>query len=123
MSSMKIGGGMRLGSIGGIGGISMKLAKPPEKVKDPLADVPVTGDDETDARAELDATAIAFRERRAREEKRFDRATDTEFWFAAVFHTREQKEAFLTALALLADGDKYVDGLKLAAKLGITLPE
>lgn len=107
----------------GLGGIGLRMPKPTEKVKDPLAGVPATGDDEIDAKAELDAVAIAFRERREREQKRFERATDSEFWFAAVFHTREQKEAFLSALQLLADGDKYVDGVQLAKKLGITLPE
>jgi hypothetical protein len=41
---------------------------------------------------------------------------------AACLQTREQKEAFLTALKLLQHGDKYLDGRLLAQRMGIELP-
>lgn len=75
--------------------------------------------------AALDEVARGFRERRKTEAKRFEDATDSEFWFAVCFESREQKEAFLKALQwTLATGgdDKYLDGTVLAKKCGIELP-
>ena len=43
---------------------------------------------------------------------------DTEYWFAVSFETREQVEAFCAWLGRGYDG-KYVDGLALAARLGV----
>jgi len=87
---------------------------------DPLADVPVTGNVETDAAAELDALAQGFRQRRDQEEKRFRNATDSEYWFAVCFRTRADKDAFLAAVGAVARlGDKYIDGYALAKQLGL----
>lgn len=67
----------------------------------------------------------AFKDRAAAEAKRFELATDSEYWFAVCFQSREQKEQFLRALAerfgLKDDGDKYLDGWELAKALGIKL--
>lgn len=57
-----------------------------------------------------------------KETTRLGLATDTEFWFAVWFETREQKEAFLAALNWDVLGQKYLDGLTLAATLAIDLP-
>lgn len=46
-------------------------------------------------------------------------ANETEFWFAAYFQTRQQCEEFCQALGLTTD--KFVDGLELAAKCGISV--
>ena len=78
-----------------------------------------------EAEAALGEIERGFRERRKTEAKRFEDATDSEFWFAVCFDSREQKEAFLKALqwTLAADGaDKYLDGVALARKLGLQLP-
>lgn len=90
---------------------------------DPLADVDYTGDLATDAAAELDALAIGFRERTKREDERFRLATDSEFWFALCFKSREEKDAFLRAARLWHVGDKYLDGRAAAAVLGVDLPD
>jgi hypothetical protein len=82
-----------------------------------------TGDPETDCAAELDAIQEGFRKRAKDEGNRFRLATDSEYWAAICFQTREQKEAFLAALGILVHGDKYLDGQIVADKLGITLPE
>lgn len=77
-------------------------------------------DYEVDAGEELDDSRRAFRERAAKEQERFAAVTDSEFWVAVCFATREHKEAFLAALYL--HDDKYVNGHELARQLGIDLP-
>lgn len=59
----------------------------------------------------------AFRERAANETKRFSDATDSEYWVALCFHSREEKERWLRDSGLDALGDKYLDGSKIEAKL------
>ena len=63
----------------------------------------------------------AFRTAARREDQRFLDATDSEYWVAVCFQTREQKEEFLRKAGIDHLGDKYVDGMKVAQKLGITL--
>jgi hypothetical protein len=99
-----------------------KLTHAEPETPDPLAEVDYTGDQEQDCKAELTALQAAFRERKANEARRFEIATDTEYWCALVFQTRDQKEAFLQALGLLPYGDKYLDGALVAEKMGIPLP-
>ena len=90
---------------------------------DPLADVPLTDSLEVDAAAELDAMTVAYRSRKTDEDKRFRLATDSEYWLAVCFESREQKEAFLRASRTAVLGDKYIDGKRFAAMLGISLPD
>jgi hypothetical protein len=99
-----------------------KLVSDEPETPDQLADVEYTGDQEVDAKAELTALQAAFRDRKAKESRRFELATDSEYWCALVFQTRDQKEAFLNALGLLPYGDKYLDGELVAQKMGIPLP-
>jgi hypothetical protein len=93
-----------------------------EPEPDPLADVEYTGDLATDSAAELDAVAKGFRERTKKEDDRFRLATDSEYWFAVCFKSREDKDAFLAAARLLPVGDKYLDGYAVAQILGIDMP-
>lgn len=72
--------------------------------------------------AKLTAIQKAFRDRKKQEEKRFNQATDSEYWFAVCFLTRNQKETFLQAFGWDALGDKYIDGVALSAGIGIELP-
>jgi hypothetical protein len=120
---MKLPGGLKggLGGIGKLGGL--KLAAKPEKAPDPLAGLTPTGSEEVDAKAELNAMQLAFKARREREAERFKNATDSEFWFAVCFHTREQKEKFLRLAQLIELGDKYLDGLEVAKALNINLKD
>ena len=89
---------------------------------DPLAEVDYSGSLEEDSDAEMSATLKAFKERTDKEADRFRLATDTEYWFAVCFQTREQKDAFLQAVKWFEHGDKYLDGAVIAKKLGVTLP-
>lgn len=82
-----------------------------------------TGDHEIDSLADLDELSKGFRERMKMENHRFLHSTDSEFWACLCFETREQKEAFLTAIDVICYGDKYIDGKKVAEKLKINLPK
>ncbi len=70
---------------------------------------------------EVNEVLAGFRSRARNENVRFEQATDSEYWVALCFQTRQQKEEFLTKLGLLELGDKYLDGMAVADKLGITL--
>lgn len=89
----------------------------------PLDSVEYTGDVEEDAGREFSALQKGFRERADRENKRRQRATDSEYWFAVCFESREEKEAFLKAARVSKKlmGDKYLDGRMLAKMLGIEM--
>src|SRR5262245_44917431 len=73
-------------------------------------------------RADLDDVIREFRDRAEEERRRFEAATDSEYWCALVFETRAQKEAFLQAMGWLALGDKYLDGVLIARQEGVELP-
>lgn len=88
--------------------------------RSPIEQVKYVDDVEKDTRAELDAVQAAFRDRREKEKQRYELATDSEFWFCVCFQTREQKEKFLSAIGLDRDV-KYIDGLKYAKKIGVSL--
>lgn len=88
---------------------------------DPLAAVEYSGDLQQDAASEFTALEEGYRNRAKAEADRFKRATDSEFWFAVCFTTREEKEAFLRAAGLADLGDKYLDGNDVAHHLGIPL--
>lgn len=90
---------------------------------DPLKDIEYTNDLEKDASAEVEAMSTGFSQRAKQEADRFQLATDSEFWFAVAFQSREQKEAFLSAMQWIANGDKYLNGVALADQMGIELPE
>lgn len=87
----------------------------------PLAGVEYTGEIEEDSHREIDALMDTFSGRAKREAERFELATDSEFWFAVCFQSREQKEAFLQAMGWTGD-DKYLNGIDLAHKEGVLLP-
>ena len=99
----------------------LKENPPPTYVN--LDEVEFSGDYEADAKIELDEVAKGFRDRLKDENTRFALATDSEYWACLCFQTREQKEVFLKALALIDLGDKYLDGQEVAKVLGVTLPE
>lgn len=91
------------------------------KAADPLKDVEYTGDLEKDSAEELTAMQAAYRERAKQEQDRFKNATDSEYWFAVCFKTREHKDAFIKAMNVGHLGDKYIDGHALARVLGIDI--
>jgi hypothetical protein len=90
--------------------------------KDALAKVKYTGNAETDSKEEMSAALRAFKEQAKKESQAFSDNTDSEFWCCIVFQSRDQKEAFIKALALVADDGTYIDGVRAAKKLNIQLP-
>jgi len=54
-------------------------------------------------------------------QKKFQQEMDTEFFFCVAFQNREQKEQFLNETGLIEFGDKYLNGLKVAEKMGVKL--
>ena len=69
----------------------------------------------------LSATIIALRERDKAEASRYVQATDSEYWLCLCFETRAQKEEFLSRLRLEGLGDKHLNGIVVAKRLGVTL--
>lgn len=55
------------------------------------------------------------------EKLRFKQNTDSEYWVAICFQSREHKEDFLKQADLMEIGDKYLDGILVAEKLGLKL--
>ncbi len=76
---------------------------------------------EAKAAEETNEIMTAFEARAKNEQARLLDATDSEFWVAMCFQTREQKDEFLRKAGLLPLGDKYLDGMKVAKAMGITL--
>jgi hypothetical protein len=62
-----------------------------------------------------------FAKRSKAEASRFADATDSEYWVAFCFRSREHKEQFLRSLKLIELGDKYIDGHQAAENLGVKL--
>ena len=115
----------------GAKGFSMKAPKLPP---DPLKDVPVTGDPEVDSAAEMDAllgamtTAEeeakhrAIKDREKAVAKKIDDMTNPWFYSRICFQSEAQARAFNDALGI--PGDSIIlDGVALARRLGIELPE
>lgn len=65
-----------------------------------------------------------FRDARQHERALFLSTTDSEYWCCLCFLTRAQKDAFLEAMKWVdfSEGDKYLDGTRIAKQMGIDLP-
>jgi len=48
-------------------------------------------------------------------------ARDSEYWLAICFQSREQKKKFLAEAGWSDLGDKYLDGMKIADRMGIEI--
>jgi hypothetical protein len=73
--------------------------------------------------ARIEALPNAFQERAAKEQDRRTDATDSRYWIAVCFQTREQKEEFLlkSGLVDLAEAGDYLDGAEVAEHLDVEL--
>lgn len=94
----------------------MKIKRP-----EPKGQIISVDDLEKEAAAESFAILDAFKKRAADENARLTDATDSEFWIAMCFQTREQKDEFLRKANFDKFGDKYLDGMKVAEQMGIKL--
>ena len=79
-----------------------------------------TGDLEKDSENELNEVLAGFKARARAEDDRFKLATDSEYWVCICLQSRSQVEAFIQALGIGKGDEKYLDGLKVAKKLGLS---
>lgn len=102
--------------------VQSKNLRSKQKDKPVLYEAPEqTGNLEQDLMQELDAVKQGFRNRAKVENNRFDDVTDSEYWFAVCFKTREQKERFLKAMQWIEYGDKYLNGELIAERMGVDI--
>jgi hypothetical protein len=101
-----------------------RQAADPDLPASPLDGVEYTGDPEKDSVTEATLTleALQNKERKKALRERLKLTEDSEYWCALCFETREQKNAFLKAVGAFEEGDKYLDGVGMAKRLGIDLP-
>ena len=84
------------------------------------ADAPI----EAKVAQELTEMQQGFRDRKAAEDARYKTATDLDYYTVIAFESGTQCDAFLAYFGIgRADGSLFVDGRKLADKLGIELPK
>ena len=89
--------------------------------EDLMADYEYTGDVEVDSKAEMSAVLAGFVARHKAEAARREKATDSEYWFCVCFQSRSQVEEFLQKSGWAPATEKYLDGQKLARKLGVDI--
>lgn len=94
-------------------------APPAERIRNPLPDLAATDDPEEAAENEVSAALQHILDEKKQKRDAYRTMLDHEFWCAICFQNREQKEAFLKAIGILDLGDKYIDGLKVAQRLGV----
>lgn len=85
----------------------------------PLKDLPVTGNAEVDAAVEVRHIENLIREKERRETQRREEVEDVEFYAVLVFEHKSQREAFLSAFDAEASSDGFINGLRLAERLGV----
>lgn len=87
------------------------------------ADVPDDADMEEASEAEVTSVLAKVRENAAKSQARIEANTTSQYYFTVVFLDRKQRDAFLNATGWVEFGKRCVDGIALAKKLGVTLPE
>lgn len=90
-----------------------------DKIPDPLADVEYGGGLEADCLAEIEALRQCFEA--ATTPAKLIEPTDSATWFAIAWPDRDAKDKFLADHGLSKIGDKYLDGVAVAKKLGVSL--
>lgn len=99
-----------------------------DRSDDNFFDLPTIGEDgppiDAPSRVEVAAAVVdvyetAFKARAKTEQDRLTVATDSEYWACFCFESRAQKDAFLKRLKLDGLGDKHINGLEAAKRLGV----
>ena len=113
-------GGSPLGGGGISFGRGVGYQNPAEN---PMNKVEPTGDAEEDSHREFEALAEGFRERRDKEEARYKDATDSGYYFAVVFRSNEDRDAFVSELNMALEDGWWLNGYDVARKLKFEIPE
>jgi hypothetical protein len=93
----------------------------PAGTPSPLKGVGQSGEVEQDAAEEISAALKAIIKQKRAMREVYRTTTDPEFWLCVCFQSREQKEEFLRLAGWTEFGDKYIDGLRVAAHLGVAI--
>lgn len=93
----------------------------PAGTPNPLEGVGQSGEVEQDAADEISVALKAIIEQKRAMREVYRTTTDPEFWLCVCFQSREQKEEFLRLAGWVGFGDKYIDGLRVAAHLGVAI--
>jgi len=87
---------------------------------DPLEDVDFDPNDlEASATAEMSEIVRLIKEKKKESSDRFRTANDTDYWVALCFQCREQRDEFLRKAGWSDLGEKYLNGLEIARRLGV----
>ena len=100
---------------------SMFGGPPSGLIDNPLRKLETTGSLSGDAEQEVSVALQTIIDEKQQRRDAYRNMLDPEFWCALCFQNRAQKEQFLAALDLLSIGDKYLDGLLVAERLGVPL--
>jgi hypothetical protein len=87
---------------------------------DPLEDVDYGSDDlEISADNEMTAIVQQIKEQKKAQQDRFRIARDPDYWCALCFQSHEQRDQFLDIIGWRDLGEKYLNGLEVARRLGV----
>lgn len=93
------------------------FVKPPN----PLDGIDPADTTEEAADNEMAAIESFIKDQRKDEREQWRLMTDPDFWCCIVFQSRDQRDEFLRAVGLASLGPKYLNGLTVAHRLGVSL--
>jgi hypothetical protein len=89
---------------------------------DPLEDVDYNPNDlEASATNEMTEIVRQIKEQKKALQDRFRVARDPDYWLALCFQSHEQRDEFLQKSGWAAPDTKYLNGLEIAARLGVSV--
>jgi len=88
-----------------------------------LAGVEYTGKPSVDSEAEMSEVLRQFKARDSRDQARWASADDCEYFTCLVFQTNAQREAFVALVGEDSPDHQFVDGVRIAEKLGLAIPK
>ena len=91
----------------------------PAGIRNPLAKLQDTGDMTENAEQEISATLAAIKAEKKQRRDQYRVLTDPNFYLVVCFQSTDQRDEFLSKAGWAEPGAKYLDGLELAAQLGV----
>ena len=88
-------------------------------IRNPLRKLKDTGDFQQNAEQEISATLAAIKAEKKERRDQYRVLTDPNFYLVVCFQSTDQKDEFLRLSGWAEEGAKYLDGLEIAAKLGV----
>jgi hypothetical protein len=91
----------------------------PSGIRNPLAKLKDTGDPTQNGEQEISATLAAIKAEKKERRDQYRTLTDPNFYLVVCFQSTDQKNEFLQKSGWAEEDAKYLDGLELAARLGV----